>query len=259
MKPKTKFDENGNRLEGVVQIVNTKMWYENGLLHRDKGPAKIEYDENGKVKALFWYTKGFINRFKKPAVIYKNGYRAWYKQGKKVKLENNGYLEFYNLLGHLHRLDGPAIIKENGDKEWYQYGKLHRENGPAVELSNGTKAWYEYGVQKSISYDNVREITFKKEEEEKDFTVIYRQIEDDLDKLIVKYSSNNETVFLGEYLKNTLKNLKLLLNSKIFKSDKNNQSMLINKNIEVTSSGKPEFASFVRKIVERDKKQEQCK
>jgi hypothetical protein len=59
----------------------------------------------------------YCNRdYDRPAIIWGNGDRAWYKNGK------------------LHRNnDNPAIIRNNGDREWYQNGNLHRNNdNPAI-------------------------------------------------------------------------------------------------------------------------------
>jgi hypothetical protein len=61
-----------------------------------------------------------------PAVIYENGAKYWYNEGK------------------LHR-DGdlPAVILANGDQEWYTEGKLHRDGDlPARIFANGDPYWY---------------------------------------------------------------------------------------------------------------------
>ena len=73
-----------------------KLWYRNGKLHRDDGPA-LAY-ANGK-KA--WYQNGQKHREGGPAIIHPNGTEHWY------------------LNGELHREDGPAIINPSGRKEWW--------------------------------------------------------------------------------------------------------------------------------------------
>jgi len=79
----------------------SKLWYLNGNLHREDGPA---FEYNG-TKA--WYLKGLLHRKDGPAVEH-NGTKAWY------------------LNGLLHREDGPAIEYSDGRKEWYTKGKYAR-------------------------------------------------------------------------------------------------------------------------------------
>ena len=55
-------------------------------------------------------------------VEYPSGSKAWYKGGKR------------------HRLDGPACEYANGSI-WYQNGKYHRTDGPAYDV-NGYKKWW---------------------------------------------------------------------------------------------------------------------
>jgi len=65
--------------------------------------------------------------YDKPAVIYSDGGKVWYQNGKK------------------HRNDKPAIICSNVGKHWYQNGKLHRNDNPAVIYSDRYKVWYQNG------------------------------------------------------------------------------------------------------------------
>jgi hypothetical protein len=66
-----------------------------------------------------------------PAIIYFNGIKYWYKDGK------------------LHRdNDKPAIIYFDGTKYWYKDGKCHRDNDePAIVYADGAKRWYINGIE----------------------------------------------------------------------------------------------------------------
>ena len=118
-----------------------KIWYLNGQLHREDGPA-IECEDGHKE----WYIHGKCNREDGPAIEGAYGYNAWYLNGKRHRedgpaLETVGYKAWY-IHGKLHREDGPAA--EGEGKHWYLKGKRHREDGPAIECTrslNGNK-WY---------------------------------------------------------------------------------------------------------------------
>jgi hypothetical protein len=69
-------------------------------------------------------TDVLLHREDGPAVIWDNGTKEWWIDGRR------------------HREDGPAIEWSNNTKEWYQNGHLHREDGPAIERVGGTKFWY---------------------------------------------------------------------------------------------------------------------
>jgi len=100
------------------------VWYWNGSLHREDGPA-VEGTDGRKE----WYRNGLLHRDDGPAIERENGDKAWYRNGL------------------LHREDGPVIERANGSKEWYRNGLFHREYGPAVEGANGRKEWWRNGVQ----------------------------------------------------------------------------------------------------------------
>ena len=138
-------------------------WFQNGVLHRDKGPAVIKgngtqlFYKHGKyyipketeTKPLLdqmrgsykialgdgtteWRKDGILHRNDDlPTIEYSNGKKEWYKDDK------------------LHR-DGdlPAVEHSDGSKEWYQNGLLHREdNKPAIIKKYGSKAWYLEGIK----------------------------------------------------------------------------------------------------------------
>lgn len=76
--------------------------------------------------------------FARPAVIYTNGSKVWYQNGK------------------CHRdNDLPASISANGDQYWYQNGKRHRDNDlPAIIKANGDQYWYQNGELHRDKVDN---------------------------------------------------------------------------------------------------------
>ena len=89
-------------IENTVRVHanGDKLWYLNGKLHREDGPA-IEYESGDN----FWSLNGKLHREEGPAIEYVNGDNEWY------------------LNGELHREDGPAIENESGTKFWYLNGK----------------------------------------------------------------------------------------------------------------------------------------
>lgn len=71
-----------------------------------------------------------------PAVIYADGARWWYREGK------------------IHRIGGPAVIFPNGVEEWWQNNQRHRPDGPAIIYPDtdkvspelcGVKQWWAHG------------------------------------------------------------------------------------------------------------------
>ena len=69
---------------------------DNGLLHREDGPA-IEYDDGEKE----WYFNEERHRLEGPAVEYIDGSKSWYLNGER------------------HRLEGPAVEWIKSEKEWW--------------------------------------------------------------------------------------------------------------------------------------------
>lgn len=78
-------------------------WYQNDVLHRLDGPAKIF--QRG---TRYWYRNGEIHREDGPAVIGASGTKEWFQNGK------------------LHRLDGPAHINANGLIEYWIDGVQYK-------------------------------------------------------------------------------------------------------------------------------------
>ena len=60
----------------------TKRWYQNGLLHRENGPA-IEYVDGTKT----WYQNDELHREDGPAIEWPDGTKTWYQNGKFIKCE----------------------------------------------------------------------------------------------------------------------------------------------------------------------------
>jgi len=140
--PKCIIDEDGN-----------KFWEnENGLLHREDGPA-IEWASGIKE----WFVEGKRHRENEAAYEGLNGYKLYWLNGKKIEekdlpwprctIDEFGNKFWKNKKGQYHRKDGPAKEYINGDKFWYKNGKLYREDGPAVKYTNGDKKYYLNGKE----------------------------------------------------------------------------------------------------------------
>jgi antitoxin component YwqK of YwqJK toxin-antitoxin module len=101
---------------------NIFYYNEDGLLHREDGPARI-YRSGSE----FWYKNGVAHREDGPSSIYSSGSEEW------------------KLNDMLDRKDGPAWIHGH-DIRWYRNGKIHREDGPAWLLGD-KKYWYLNGIE----------------------------------------------------------------------------------------------------------------
>lgn len=108
----------------------TLMYYQNGLLHRDNGPAKINSHQE------VYYYKGSIHRDDNlPAKI--DMYIE--KDGSKTLV-----CEEYYRHGAHHRDNGPAVLWSSGSYQFYKKGELHNENGPACHWVNSEGVSDEY-------------------------------------------------------------------------------------------------------------------
>jgi hypothetical protein len=83
----------------LIDKDNDKVWYKDGKLHREDGPA-FEYVDG----STFWYLNGECHRTDGPALELASGSKSWWINGK------------------LHRENGPAFEYANGSKEWYLNG-----------------------------------------------------------------------------------------------------------------------------------------
>ena len=59
-----------------IDIWGDEVWYKDGELHREDGPARIH--SNG---TKVWYKDGKLHREDGPAVIKKDGTKRWYLNG----------------------------------------------------------------------------------------------------------------------------------------------------------------------------------
>lgn len=129
-----------------LKLHNVEIWRdENGLIHRENGPAVTKRDEDGQIVAEGWYSRGNLHRDDDmPAAIWTTSqylHREWYQHGIQ------------------HRDAGPANLVTTTDtqrekvfrEEWYQHGKRHRVGGPArLMVSDWTgvvmsESWYRDG------------------------------------------------------------------------------------------------------------------
>ncbi len=62
-----------------IEQDGTKMWYLNGELHREDGPA-IEYENGTKV----WFLNGKYHREDGPVIEHPDGEKRWYLNDKEV-------------------------------------------------------------------------------------------------------------------------------------------------------------------------------
>jgi hypothetical protein len=140
---------------GLVQTLEGhKIWYNNGLYHRNNGRPAIILQDGTKE----WYVNGKRHRDNGlPAIEHANGLREWYVNDKRHRdndlpaIEHtNGIREWY-VNGKRHRDNGlPAVEMCCGIKMWYVDGKLHRKGGrPAIERYDGVKKWYVNDLQYS--------------------------------------------------------------------------------------------------------------
>jgi len=93
-------------IEYTVKVFDNgdRIWYLNGKIHREDGPAVEQ--SNGTLK---WFLNGNYHREDGPAVEWPSGTRQWYLNGER------------------HREDGPAIEYSNGNREWWLNGVEYTE------------------------------------------------------------------------------------------------------------------------------------
>ena len=89
-----------NDLPAEIITNEGRIWSQNGLIHRDVGPAIIYAD-----RSQHWYQNGLKHRDDGPAEIDTDGKETWYQNGLK------------------HRDDGPAEIDADGKETWYWNGR----------------------------------------------------------------------------------------------------------------------------------------
>jgi len=139
-----------------------------------------------------WLHSPIINGELNPALIYSDGYKSYYNNGKRHSFIHNGELipatickdgskSYYNN-GEWHSFfhNGeliPAFINnKNGGKSHYNNGKLHSflHNGeliPAISRSDGTRFYYNNGTKVDPA-ERMREIIAEKLLETKEETLM---------------------------------------------------------------------------------------
>lgn len=170
------FLKNGTITVRRSLLSKTIEWKQDGVFHRDQGPAKITPSQ------ITWFRNGQMHRSNGPATIYHDGvqefYECWmqnerlhrvggpaettrfadkvvsheklnwfqddrpYRENNLPTTETLKYNLWRNSDNEIHRDDAPAIEYHNGRKKWYQRGALHREDGPAIECANGSFKYY---------------------------------------------------------------------------------------------------------------------
>lgn len=109
----------------AVMPNGNRVWYKNGLIHRDNGPA----------------------------MIFKDGTEVWYHKDRRHREDGPAYIcpsskeSMWFIDGMLHRDGHPAIIQEGQMEAWYKRGRLHREDGPAVIKKNHPDEYWLDGVK----------------------------------------------------------------------------------------------------------------
>lgn len=143
--------ETDNIVYGLVEIlgdVKYDIQYHNAITNKIRVVKTltrnelISYCKNGIYETncgdIFYFKNHKYHNTDGPAIIRKNGYQAWYQNGK------------------LHReplSDEPAIIGKDGYK-WYVNGKLHRNNDlPAIYYFNGICKYYNNGKEYQLPAD----------------------------------------------------------------------------------------------------------
>lgn len=101
-------------------------WYdENGLKHKEKGPAYLLFHKDGQRLKEKWYIHGMKNSTNGPAT------KEWYADGRRKK-------ESHFLMGKRHHLKAPSLIRWNKnhlvtEEIWYKHGEFHRKGAPALK------------------------------------------------------------------------------------------------------------------------------
>jgi len=128
----------------VKHTDGAQVWYKNGKLHREDGPAEIWVTGE-----RFWYKNGKLvdapkakkETMKSITVDYSSEIPKGYTGHVKYTDGTQEWLKDRQL----HREDGPAVINLDGTQVWYKNGIWHREDGPSIIYANGTQEWYKNG------------------------------------------------------------------------------------------------------------------
>jgi antitoxin component YwqK of YwqJK toxin-antitoxin module len=133
-------------------------------LHREDGPAVLNWYENGNVMREHYCIEGKLHREDGPAqrYYYEDGSIKW---------------EAWCVNGQIHRLDGPAFILYREDRsvekeEYFVNDKFHRIDGPA-------RIWYKED-------ESIMKVEFWLEDEECGIWEVYEISTLDTQKVLLK-------------------------------------------------------------------------
>lgn len=128
-----------------------------GWLHRENGPAMIEYNQSGNVVREEYRVDGEFQRLIYHRILFEK--EQEYHLGQDIDLGTLEDMNTYSLLKYCHRdeSEGPAYTRSvkryvsgetrlSVEKKWMIRGKLHRDNGPASN-TDGIEEWYQNGVR----------------------------------------------------------------------------------------------------------------
>jgi len=74
----------------IIDVKGNVYYYQNGLLHRENGPA-IEWFDGIKE----YYIDNLLHREDGPAIEYPSGKSVWYYKGKKILVKSQKEFESY--------------------------------------------------------------------------------------------------------------------------------------------------------------------
>ncbi len=165
-------NETYNEVVGFCDFVK-ETWLQNGVVHRNGGPAIIRRDINsGNILSREWFDNGLRHRVEAPAFLYEHDditVHAWYEMGKRHRIGGPSFTEVWQdtglvfreewqQSGDYHRPNGPARIARDGESGiityewWYRDGKLHRKDDkPAIICRSNedgltySQEWYQDG------------------------------------------------------------------------------------------------------------------
>lgn len=132
------------------------MFFNDGVLHKEDGPALMKTDYTGSVIEVQFYNDGFLHREEDtgPAYIsHSAGFhtKIWYSHGKRHR---EGGLPAKEIINAGHTIY----------QAWYHNDLLNRLDGPAVvEFENDQivcQQWWINGVQKTVDPTNPIEIKY---------------------------------------------------------------------------------------------------
>jgi hypothetical protein len=133
------FSEVPNNFTGIVVCRGdgSKQWFENGIRHREDGPA-VEYKNGRKT----WWLIGceYTESGWKKEVAKLNAKTA--EEAKVVETKEEPVVLKVESLSELPNKFTGIVEVSCVARCWYKNGLKHREDGPAVEWASGAKSWW---------------------------------------------------------------------------------------------------------------------